>query len=150
MGSIDDAALLPLRIDTVLQIRTGKAKPAFGESSGIFKTPKTEPIRVNFIGCEGDERVYKGHLGLDNALMQYDSRHYRLWKEEIPDRAHFFEAGAFGENIVTENMSEETVCIGDIVQLGKELIAQVNKPRPPCYKLNHRFSTSYHHDADKC
>jgi len=102
---------LPHRIDTVLQLRTGRVKPAFGETSGIFKSPRSTPIRVNFIGCEGDERAYEGHAGLYNALMQYDSRHYRLWKKEIPDRSHFFEPGAFGENIVGENMSEENVCI---------------------------------------
>jgi MOSC domain-containing protein YiiM/ferredoxin-NADP reductase len=129
---------LPQRIDTVLQIRTGKIKPAFGEKSGIFKTSKSKPVRVKFRGCEGDEHAYPPHNSLDNALMQYDSGHYPLWKEEIPDRAHFFEAGAFGENIVSENMSEENVCIGDVLRIG-EVMAQVTKPRPPCYKLNHRF-----------
>jgi MOSC domain-containing protein YiiM/ferredoxin-NADP reductase len=137
MGSITDLDL-PQRIDTVLQIRIGKIKPAFGETSGIFKTPKSKPVRVSFRGCEGDEHAYPPHNSLDNALMQYDSGHYPLWRSEIPDRAHYFEAGAFGENIVSENMSEENVCIGDILRIG-DVMAQVTKARPPCYKLNHRF-----------
>jgi hypothetical protein len=60
---------LPHRIDTVLQIRTGRIKPAFGETSGIFKSPRSTPMWINFIGCEGDEHVYEGHVGLDNALI---------------------------------------------------------------------------------
>jgi MOSC domain-containing protein YiiM len=71
--------------------------------------------------------------------MHYNSQHYKQWREEIPDRAHIFEPGAFGENIVSRNLSEQTVCIGDILRFGKEVVLEVSKPRPPCYKLNHRF-----------
>ncbi|TVY75823.1 Protein YiiM [Lachnellula suecica] len=142
MGSatpVPETANLPLRIDTILQVRTSLLKQAFGGLSGIYKTSKSSPVRVRIQGCEGDQRGWEGHASHDNALLHYDSQHYTAWKMEIPDRAHLFEAGAFGENIVSENLSEDNVCIGDILRLGKEVVVQVSKPRPPCYKLNHRF-----------
>lgn len=133
------AAGLPLQIDSVVQIRTGRLKPAYGEKTGIFKNPKSTPVQVRIQGCEGDERAWEGHAGLDNALMHYDSKHYPLWRERIPGRAHLFEAGAFGENIVSKNISEENICIGDVLRIGSDVVLQVSKPRQPCYKLNHRF-----------
>lgn len=111
------------------------------EDSGIYKTPKSTPVKVGLLGCEGDERYYPPHKGSDNALLQYDSRHYLKWKSELPAKSHFFVPGAFGENLVTEKMSEEDVCIGDVIRIGKDLVVQVTKPRAPCYKLDMKFET---------
>ncbi|PVH73804.1 putative vanillate O-demethylase oxidoreductase [Cadophora sp. DSE1049] len=128
-------------IDTLIQVRTGKIKPVFtiSEKSAIFKSPLNSPVMVRTLGCDGDEQAFKNHGGPDKALMQYASQHYALWKEEIPQNAHLLTLGGFGENLVASNMSETTVCIGDIYRLGKELLIQVSEPRAPCYKLNHRF-----------
>ncbi|TVY17254.1 Phthalate 4,5-dioxygenase oxygenase reductase subunit [Lachnellula arida] len=142
MGSItDDISLdpLPRHIDTIQQVRIGKVKPAFGETSAIFKTPQTSPVKISFQRCGNDERAWEGHAGPDNAVHHYASQHYSAWRRELPDRAHMFEAGAFGENIVSGAMTEESVCVGDVLRFGGEVVLQVSKPRPPCYKLNHRF-----------
>lgn len=128
--------------DKLLQVRTGKVKPAFGlsESSAIFKTPLKAPIFVSKFGCAGDERAWEPHTGPDNALMHYPSQHYALWASEIPSNAHLFKIGGFGENLVSSNASEDNVCIGDIMRIGNRgSLVQVTKPRQPCYKLNHRF-----------
>ncbi|KAH7348944.1 putative vanillate O-demethylase oxidoreductase [Rhexocercosporidium sp. MPI-PUGE-AT-0058] len=136
-----DRSSLARHVDTLLQVRTGKIKPVFtiSEKSAIFKTALTAPVKVGKLGCDGDEQAFKSHGGPDKALMQYASQHYALWKEEIPQKAHLFTLGGFGENLVASKMSETTVCIGDIYRLGKELLIQVSEPRAPCYKLNHRF-----------
>ncbi|CZR69776.1 related to phthalate 4,5-dioxygenase oxygenase reductase subunit [Phialocephala subalpina] len=138
-----DPLSLPRYVDTILQVRTGKAKAFYGLStqSGIFKTPHSQPVRVNTIGLEGDERVYVPHQSPEKAIHQYASQHYSFWQKELPQSAHLFVKGGFGENIVTQNecMSEENVCIGDIYRLGKDVEIQVSEPRAPCYKLNHRF-----------
>ncbi|KAH9209945.1 putative vanillate O-demethylase oxidoreductase [Leptodontidium sp. 2 PMI_412] len=136
-----DSNRLPQHVDTLLQVRTGKIKPVFtiSERSAIFKTALTAPVKVGTLGCDGDEQAFKAHGGPDKALMQYASQHYALWKEEIPQNAHLFTLGGFGENLLASNMSETTVCIGDIYRLGNELLIQVSEPRAPCYKLNHRF-----------
>ncbi|KAF4631979.1 hypothetical protein G7Y89_g6155 [Cudoniella acicularis] len=132
---------LPRHIDTILQIRTGKVKPEFvtSEPSGIYKTPVSKPIKVSFKGCEGDEHFYPPHQSPDNALLHYASQHYLLWQSEIPSKSHLFYPGAFGENLVSSYLDENTVCIGDVMQVGKDLLIQVTKPRSPCYKLEYRF-----------
>jgi len=94
---------------------------------------------VSFLGCEGDEHAYKDHGGPDRALMQYGSPNYALWQSEIPENAHLFIIGGFGENLVSEIATEENVCVGDILKIGKEVLVQVSEPREPCFKLGYRF-----------
>jgi MOSC domain-containing protein YiiM/ferredoxin-NADP reductase len=127
--------------DELLQVRTGKAKMQFGlELSGIYKSPSLSPVFVSTLGCTDDERSYPPHKVAENALHHYASQHYAIWAAEHPSRAHHFQPGAFGENLVSSNASEDTVCIGDIMSIGNRgLLVQVTKPRQPCYKLNHRF-----------
>ncbi|PMD41045.1 PK beta-barrel-protein domain-containing protein-like protein [Hyaloscypha variabilis F] len=133
------------QISTVLQVRTGKLRPVFGlkNPSGIFKTPHQAPVRVSFLGLEGDEHGYIGHGGVDKALMWYPSQHYPSWKVDLPQNSHSFIVGGFGENIVTASneLSEAVVCLGDIFQVGGEdgVIIQISEPRQPCFMLNHRF-----------
>ena len=91
------------------------------------------------LGCEGDEHVYEFHGGVDKALHQYCTRHYKVWQDELPDSSHLFRVGGFGENIVARMANERNTCIGDIVRIGARVVAQVSLPRQPCYKLNHRF-----------
>jgi len=135
----------PQRMNTILQVRTGRLRPVFGleNPSGIFKTPHQAPVKVSFLGLEGDEHGYIGHGGVDKALMWYPSQHYATWKTEIPLNSHLFVIGGFGENIVTESeeLSESVVCIGDVFRFGGEngVLIQISEPRQPCFMLNHRF-----------
>ncbi|PMD21279.1 PK beta-barrel-protein domain-containing protein-like protein [Hyaloscypha hepaticicola] len=130
---------------TVLQVRTGKKRPVFGlpNASGIFKIPHPIAVRVSFLGCDGDERGFTGHGGVDKALMWYPSQHYTLWQAELPQNSSLFTVGGFGENIATqsEELSEEVVCVGDIYKFGAEggVVLQISEPRQPCFMLNHRF-----------
>ncbi|KAJ5450779.1 uncharacterized protein N7458_007228 [Penicillium daleae] len=127
--------------DELVEVRTGKAKPVFGlpVQSAIFKSVRYGSVSVDLLGCRGDEHVYEFHGGPDKALLQYCSQHYDTWSEELPGSAHLFRIGGFGENLVARRANERNTCIGDIIRIGPEVIAQVSLPRQPCYKLNHRF-----------
>ena len=57
-----------------------------------------------------------------------------------------FAWGAFGENLTTEGLSEDTLCIGDLLRAGSAIL-QVTQPRMPCYKLQLRFNRD---DMVKC
>jgi len=46
--------------------------------------------------------------------------------------------GAFGENIATEGLLEEAVCIGDRFKLGSALV-EVSQGRQPCWKQGERL-----------
>ncbi|KAJ5764794.1 hypothetical protein N7520_004353 [Penicillium odoratum] len=126
--------------DKLIEVRTGKAKPVFGLpiQSAIFKSVRYGSTPVSKLGCRGDEHVYEFHGGPDKALLQYCSRHYDTWGQELPGNAHLFRLGGFGENLVAQKANERNTCIGDIVRIGN-VVAQVSLPRQPCYKLNHRF-----------
>ena len=57
----------------------------------------------------------------------------------MPD--HTLNLGAFGENFTTEDLSEESVLIGDRFRVGSAEVV-VTQPRMPCYKLGIRFQSS--------
>ncbi|KAI0007143.1 PK beta-barrel-protein domain-containing protein-like protein [Xylariaceae sp. FL0662B] len=136
-----DLAPLPPK-DVLLSLRTGKIRPLGGVKglfSAINKQPHQDKVRVTPRGLVGDERQYVHHLSADNALHQYDPRHYDAWKKSLPHREHKFKVGAFGENLSMAHLSESNLCIGDKFRLGPDAVIQVTMIRQPCYKLNHRF-----------
>ncbi|KAI1505100.1 pyruvate kinase-like protein [Biscogniauxia marginata] len=139
-GSDSDLAPLPPK-DILLSLRTGKIRPLAGVkiTSAINKQPHEGRVRLTVAGFEGDERDYPPHRSPDNAIHQYDPKHYASWKKTLPDREQKFNVGAFGENISTRHLSESNVCVGDKFRLGPDVIIQVTMTRQPCYKLNHRF-----------
>ncbi|KAI0475542.1 PK beta-barrel-protein domain-containing protein-like protein [Xylariaceae sp. FL0804] len=140
--SESDAAIAPLPPpDTLLSLRTGKVRPLAGVKikSAINKQPRDGRVLLSKFGFAGDERDYLPHQSADNAVHQYDPRHYDMWRAKLPEREHKFSIGSFGENISTAHLSEHNVCVGDKFRLGSEAVLQVTMSRQPCYKLNHRF-----------
>ncbi|KAK0388789.1 hypothetical protein NLU13_5032 [Sarocladium strictum] len=127
---------------TLLQTRTGKVKVAGlgGEiTSAIYKKEHDGPIFCTSTGLEGDEHAAHSHGGTERAVHQYDPTHYPDWRSEGVAHPELYEVGAFGENISTTSLSEHNVCIGDVFQLGSEVLLEVSEPRHPCFKLNARF-----------
>ena len=53
----------------------------------------------------------------------------------MPDFGEKFVPGAVGENISTLGLTEETLCVGDVLRIG-EAIVQVAQGRQPCWKLS--------------
>lgn len=119
----------------------GKAKPLCGEGyepvySGIVKQPFGETLRLSFSGLEGDEQGDTTfHGGPEKAVHHYPSEHYARWQSLLSASVVPLMPGAFGENLGTFGMTEKTVCIGDVYQLGSALV-QVSQGRQPCWKLN--------------
>lgn len=126
----------------LLQVRAGKVKTAAlgGEiTSAIYKQEQEQPILCTFTGFVGDEHASWRHGGTERAVHQYNPDHYADWQAESTQEPQLYEAGAYGENVVTTNLSEENVCIGDLFRLGKDVLLEVSEPRHPCHKLNSRF-----------
>jgi MOSC domain-containing protein YiiM len=110
-------------------------------TSGIFKEPIPGPVLITAEGIPGDGQADpEFHGGPDNIVLAYDAAHYPHWRQTLgrPDLPF----GAFGENFTVEGFSDETVCIGDIWQVGDTLTLQVTQPRQPCYKLARRLEFS--------
>ncbi len=105
--------------------------------TSIFKTPVRGRVRVGRLNIEGDRQSdLSVHGGPEKAVYGYPSEHYAFWRRELTDPELGW--GAFGENLTTEGLLEDEVCIGDRYRIGTaELV--VTQPRTPCYKLGIRF-----------
>ncbi len=119
----------------VNQVLTGKAVPFRGaERSAIQKAAREGPIQLTWLGLVGDEQADpRYHGGRDKAIHHYAFDHYPMWASQAPDPLRLSAPGAFGENISTRGLTDDTVCIGDRYRLGSALV-EVSQPRQPCWK----------------
>ena len=119
----------------------GRVQPlSRGEGSAIAKRPLSGAVQIGLFGIIGDEQADQvRHGGRDKALHHYPFDHYARWKEDAPDRDFLRAAGAFGENISTTGLDENTVCIGDRFRLGSALV-EVSQARQPCWKQGDRLA----------
>ena len=153
---------LPLHIATLTYVRAGKSMPfAREEMSAIDKAPIKAPVAVNFMGLTTDEQAdRKHHGGPLKAVHQLAPATYERINTEFGLNVR---VGTLGENLTTEavnglpEMTESTVCIGDVYQYGGEygdtatsadadadadadasynLQLRIVQPRRPCYKIN--------------
>ncbi|WP_315983554.1 MOSC domain-containing protein [Aliamphritea spongicola] len=99
----------------------------------------TGAVEVMELGLAGDEQAdLRVHGGPHKAVHIYPREHYSDWQEALGYRAVLEEAGAFGENLSSRGLTEETVCMGDQYRIGSVLF-EVSQGRQPCWKLNDRF-----------
>lgn len=109
------------------------------DHSAIAKRPVEGPVRIGWLGLEGDavaDPIHHG--GWDKAIHLYPQDHYGWWRERKPDQPLLDAPGAFGENIASTGMTEADICLGDRFALGSAIV-EVSHGRQPCWKLDHRF-----------
>ncbi len=105
-------------------------------TTGIGKRPVSGAVNLGELGYEGDGVAdTKNHGGIDKAVCVYSLDHYAYWEETLGIN---LPPAAFGENLTVSNLKEDSVCIGDIFQLGTAMV-QVSQPRQPCQTLAARF-----------
>ncbi len=126
----------------VLEVLRGTPVPfgPNGEPSAIDKKPVSGPVEVGLEGLAGDAQGNpERHGGPEMAVHIFPSEHYADFLADDPRLAdRLAEPGAFGENLSSRGLTEENVCIGDVVRIGTTLL-QVSQTRNPCWKLNVRF-----------
>lgn len=106
-------------------------------ATAIFKRAVEGSVKVNELNLEGDAQAdLRVHGGSSKSVYVYPNEHYDFWRNELPDVQ--LEAGNFGENLMTEGLTEGEVFIGDKLRIGTAEFA-VTEPRMPCYKLGIRF-----------
>jgi MOSC domain-containing protein YiiM len=128
------------KLGTVTTVLTGKAVPfAQGATSAINKLPVKGRQIVSSLGLINDEQGdHRFHGGIEKALHIYPSEHYVQWRNELTTNKALQSLGAFGENISSHGVTENTVCLHDRIRIGSTLLA-VSQGRMPCWKLNVRF-----------
>jgi len=128
---------LMLSVDAVLTGRVGLLAPDV--LSAIGKVPTVDPVRVSWLGLEGDAQAdLVHHGGHDKAVHLFPQDHYPWWRTALDDHPLLGTVGAFGENLATRGATEAMLCLGDRFTLGTALL-EISQGRQPCFKLNHRF-----------
>ena len=108
-------------------------------TTGIYKTPTTEPIFLGKSDVKNDEVTdRKYHGGEFKACYLFSKNQYNYWKNLYPNLD--WNWGMFGENLTIENLDETKICIGDIYKIGDALV-QITQPREPCFKLGVKFGS---------
>jgi MOSC domain-containing protein YiiM len=105
--------------------------------TGIFKDPVDRPVTISKLNLAGDRQAdLTVHGGAEKAVYAYPAEHYEYWRNRLPDVP--FSWGRFGENLTTEGLMEDALCVGDRLRVGSAVL-MVTQPRMPCYKLALRF-----------
>jgi MOSC domain-containing protein YiiM len=130
--------LISVQIGTPRTVGTPHASDPMERAftSAIWKESVTGPVWAGVLGLQGDSVANtKVHGGPEQAILMYAESHYQSWRVEWgrDDLA----AGAFGENLTAVGLDEDTVCIGDVLEIGDARL-QVSQPRQPCSTLARR------------
>ena len=118
-------------------VNVGVSKPYAAKTgrSGIDKYGTDGPVRVEApgpagAGLAGDTVVdVFGHGGPDQAVYAFAREELDGWaaRLERPVRA-----GLFGENLTTVGVAVDDALIGEVWEVGPEVVLQVTLPRIPC------------------
>ncbi|MBC8100968.1 MAG: MOSC domain-containing protein [Cytophagales bacterium] len=124
-----------------LQVSLPKTLTTAGKTwtSAIAKEPVDTPLVLRRENLEGDYQANrKYHGGPDKALCGYCAEHYPYWSELLGQEMPF---GAFGENLTVAGLTEDMLCIGDVLEVGEGgVLIQVSQPRQPCANVSKRWS----------
>jgi MOSC domain-containing protein YiiM len=105
-------------------------------ATAIAKKRSSGPLKIELLGFVDDEQAdLSVHGGSEKAIHHYSADHMAHWKSLFPEQADSFFPGCFGENISTEGIHENNLCLGDVLSMGTALV-QVSQGRQPCWKLN--------------
>jgi MOSC domain-containing protein YiiM len=127
-------------VPTVLSVNVGIPVDVPWEedvvTTAIFKRPIQGRVHAGLLGLAGDSQAdQRVHGGTLKAVYAYPFEHYAYWAEVLGEELPW---GAFGENLTTGGLAEETLHPGDLLRVGTAAF-EVTGPRTPCYKLGVRF-----------
>jgi len=99
------------------------------ETTGIYKMPVSEAVKIKSLGIDGDAICDKKHHGgVDQAIYVYGGADYEWWSNELGKE---LAPGTFGDNLTISELESAQFNVGDYLHIG-ELTLQVTSPRIPC------------------
>ena len=132
-SSVEPARIVSVNVATPRIVRVGETDVL----TSIFKSPVDGRIPVKGNNLAGDRQAdLTVHGGPYKAIYLYPAEHYAYWTDQLGGAA--LPPGAFGENLTTLGIDENSVRIGDRFRFGS-VVLEVTQPRMPCYKLALRF-----------
>lgn len=123
----------------ILGVFCGKVKELPNRIPSSITRHPVEKLVIKKHGIVNDEIANTKHHGGDmRVIHHYSYVNYNHLKQSFPDIADRFIPGSFGENILTEELSEEELNIGDIYMLGTAKV-QLTVSRRPCATINYAY-----------
>ena len=105
------------------------------ELTSFVKSTANNGVMASKDGLSGDTLATGRKMGIRNhAVYAIPNDTFDFWKTELSRPGLRF--GGLGENIVIDCPDENTVSIGDRIEIGKAELTVI-QPRIPCYKLAH-------------
>lgn len=118
----------------------GKASPLPNGYVSAIRKSSVSQIQINkniIVSDETHDLVHHG--GVFRVVHHYSNKNYNHLKSKFPGIKDRFVPGSFGENILTDELDESELCVGDIFKLGSVKL-QLTVPRRPCATINHSYS----------
>ncbi len=125
----------------VLEVKIGHIQNIiFGNDEKPIETAiKKNPVNKAFItkiGPEGDDVGLKEHHGgINKALFSVSVSTFEELNKMTGSDFKWDGIAVYGENLVISGLDENSVCIGDIYEIG-ECIVEISQPRKPCIRLS--------------
>lgn len=115
---------------------------------GLPKQAQEDPVTLSTDGFANDKHRYHRHGGPDKAVCAYIEMDYLALEDQGYKPTDLltegeWEGGAFGENILIDDVNPQRVRLGDCF-FTDTVVMQVTQPRQPCNNLN-----VYHPDLMK-
>ncbi|MEM7681866.1 MAG: MOSC domain-containing protein [Planctomycetota bacterium] len=109
--------------------------------TAIYKEPVDGPVRAHGVTLQGDDQADRtAHGGPYKSVYSFAEEHYPAWRTQFPDSEALQHHGAFGENLTTQGLLEDQVCVGDRYRVGTAELT-VTQPRQPCFKFVMKLGT---------
>lgn len=118
----------------LLSICSGKTKQLdiHGQlvTTAYLKSELQGAVQINEYGVEGnDVAVHTDHI------YAFSRGHYGYWAERLEVSQETWGPGFFAETFLVSDLEEESICVGDVYEIGQGVTLSVAGPRIPCFKL---------------
>jgi MOSC domain-containing protein YiiM len=117
----------------IISVNTGPIRDFPGgppAQSAIDKRSVKGRVFVGKLGLAGDQQADTDHHGgFEQAIYSYAREDLDWWTEQT---GRELRNGEFGENLTTSGLEISGASIGEIWQLGADVVVQVTSPRIPC------------------
>jgi len=123
----------------VISLKVGKIQEIDFDKKLVKTAIKKIAIKESYLsklGFNEDEQYDKRYHGGENkAVLFFSILTYEKINNKLDINLSYEKSSPLGENILVSNITEDDICVGDILKLG-EAIVQVTQPREPCNKLS--------------
>ena len=100
---------------------------------------KKNPVSFSYLTKTGFEDDFQAdllhHGGENKALFLFSSITYEKINSFYDNKFDMNKTAFFGENLILSEITEEDICVGDILKIGQCKV-QITQPRQPCWKLS--------------